>query len=288
MCYSVFLFTSIEFIFFVIKNTYAVILLGGYFMYKNEIYFQDYESVSDDVKYITNSIIRLKVLAILYEGPKSISDLSDDYGLIYSSISSNMHDLELGGYVYRQSNKYHLSNSMMMLIENIMEFALLIDVLNKFFNILDNHIVDVIPNESVAELYLLGKARLLQSDTIDAYKTLKFMERSIKRAKSIKCILPIYSEKICNAMNQLVDKNIPVEAIVGEDTLSSYEENTKIRRLSTFHGDYNFLLVVTDDEMFLGLFLEDGLFDQNRLLTSKNRDSLRWANNLFENFKKKR
>ena len=37
--------------------------------------------------------------------------------------------------------------------------------------------------------------------------------------------------------------------------------------------------------MVLGLFKEDGYFDQNRLLTSKNEDAINWAVNLFENFK---
>ncbi|MCQ2972350.1 MAG: DUF1724 domain-containing protein [archaeon] len=34
--------------------------------------------------------------------------------------------------------------------------------------------------------------------------------------------------------------------------------------------------------MSLGLFKNDGSFDQNRLLTSQNEKSVIWANNLFE------
>ena len=37
--------------------------------------------------------------------------------------------------------------------------------------------------------------------------------------------------------------------------------------------------------MILGLFKEDGSYDQNRLLISKNNDSISWAMGLFENFK---
>lgn len=46
-----------------------------------------------------------------------------------------------------------------------------------------------------------------------------------------------------------------------------------------------FLLISTNDVMVLGLFKEDGYFDQNRLLTSKNEKSIKWADNLFNNFK---
>ena len=51
--------------------------------------------------------------------------------------------------------------------------------------------------------------------------------------------------------------------------------------------EYNsFLFIATNDVMILGLFFENGKFDQNRLLTSKNEYCLEWANNLFEEFKK--
>ena len=37
--------------------------------------------------------------------------------------------------------------------------------------------------------------------------------------------------------------------------------------------------------MNLGLFKNDGSYDQNRILNSDNPDSLKWANTLFENIK---
>ena len=64
-----------------------------------------------------------------------------------------------------------------------------------------------------------------------------------------------------------------------------FDEKSKIENLSFFNGEKTFLLIITNELMILGLFKEDGYFDQNRLLTSKNSDSIKWANNLFENFK---
>lgn len=39
--------------------------------------------------------------------------------------------------------------------------------------------------------------------------------------------------------------------------------------------------------MILGLFKDDGYFDQNRLVTSRNKQAIRWAQNLFINFKRR-
>ncbi len=44
-------------------------------------------------------------------------------------------------------------------------------------------------------------------------------------------------------------------------------------------------LLICDNSMNLGLFKNDGSYDQNRILNSDNPDSLKWANTLFENIK---
>lgn len=255
-------------------------------MVKNESYLKSYKSISKEVKHLTNSLSRLKVLATLYEGPKSMKELTVDTGLSYSSVSGSMHKLELDDYVYRQSSKYYLSNSMRLKIENILELNEIINTLNKFFNILDKHLVEMIPNESVAELYLLGKANLIESGDIDAYRTYNYIENALKEAEYVKCVLPFYYENFNRQLNKLVDNGKYVEAIVYEKIFHIFEDYSKIELLSSFKQNNNFLLILTDKIMILGLFKEDGNFDQNRLLISKNEDSIKWANNLFKNFKK--
>ena len=249
-------------------------------------YLKNYESVSEEVKYLNNSLIRLKILAILYEAPLSMKDLNNSTGLSYSSISSNMHHLELNGHVYRHSNKYYLSNSARLHIEQIMELGSIIKLLNEFFNILDKHLVKMIPNQSVAELYLLGKANLIESDGIDVYKMYKFIGNALTDAIEVRCILPFYYEDLNEKLNGLASNEIEMEIMVPDGVFEIFEEKSKVKRIFTFKGEYNFLLIVTDKVMILGLFKEDGYFDQNRLLTSKNDDSIRWANNLYKNFKK--
>lgn len=250
-------------------------------------YLENYESISDEVKYLTNSLIRLKILAVLYDEPLNMKDLNNKTGLSYSSISSNMHYLELKGHVYRYKNKYFLSNSTKFKIEEILELNNVIKLLNEFFNILDKHFVKMIPNKSVAELYLLGKANLIESDGIDVYKMYNYIEDVLTGAGEVKCVLPFYHEKFNEKLNGLVDDDKMVDAIVPDVVFDIYEEKSKIKKLCTFKGEHNFLLIITDEVMILGLFKDDGYFDQNRLLTSKNADSILWANNLFKNFKMK-
>ncbi|WP_407421139.1 helix-turn-helix transcriptional regulator [Methanobrevibacter sp.] len=252
----------------------------------NNNYLKDYESISKDVKYLTNSLSRLKILATLYECPKNMKELTEETGLSYSSVSSTMHNLELNGFVYRESSKYYLSNSMRIEIENILELNEIMDVISKFFNILDKHLVDMIPNDSIAELYLLGQTSLIESGDIDAYRTYNYIEDALSKANCVKCILPFYYENFNKQLNKLVKSKKSVEAIVSRNISHIFEEKSNIKNLSSYNKNINFLLIVTDNVMILGLFKDDGNFDQNRLLISKNRDSITWAYNLFKNFKR--
>ena len=45
--------------------------------------------------------------------------------------------------------------------------------------------------------------------------------------------------------------------------------------------------MICDESMNLGLFKNDGSYDQNRILNSDTEESLIWANELFENIKSK-
>ena len=256
-------------------------------MFKNDEYIEDLNAIFEDVKFSTNSFIRLKILATLFEEPQNMKDMTWNTGLSYSSVSSNVHDLELKNLVYRDCNRYFLTNSAKVKIQNILELNRIMSLLNEFFNILDGHIVDVIPNESVAGLYLLGKAKLIESNGVDAYRTYKFIENSLSKAETVKCIIPFYYDPFFSVLNDLICKNKDVEILVPQKDLEVFEKKSNITKLIPFNEVDSFLLIVTEDVMILGLFKESGYFDQNRLLTSKNDESIQWANRLFKNFKKK-
>lgn len=256
-------------------------------MFKNDEYLEDLDTIFEEVKFSANSFVRLKILATLFEKPQNMKEMTGNTSLSYSSISSNIHDLELKHMVYRENNRYYLTNSANVKIQNILELKRVFCLLNEFFNILDGHIVDVIPNESVAELYLLGKANLMESSGVDAYRTYNFIEKCLLEAESVKCIMPFYQEQFFTVLNELICKNRDVEILVPKGDLEVFEEKSGIEDLSPFDEVDSFLLIVTDNVMILGLFMENGFFDQNRLLTSKNEESIEWANRLFKNFKKR-
>lgn len=116
-------------------------------MTESSNYLKNYDVVSDDVKFAANSIIRLKILASLLEKSQNMKDLAKSTELNYSSISSTLHGLEIRDFVYRESNKYFLSNSLKVQIKHVLELKEVVNLLNRFFNIIEGHVIDMVPEK---------------------------------------------------------------------------------------------------------------------------------------------
>ena len=100
--------------------------------------------------------------------------------------------------------------------------------------------------------------------------------------------MPFFYEPFFDILAKLASRNKDVEIMVPENLLDSFLEKSDIETFIPFEEYNSFLLIITENVMILGFFLENGNYDQNRLLISKNEESLAWANVLFKNFKKKR
>ena len=254
---------------------------------KNREYVKNYNAISNDVKFVSNSLIRLKVLKALYEKPLNMKELATSTKLSYSSISSTLHRLELKDMVFRKSNKYHLENLLKLQMKNILELTGVVNLLEDIFNIIQGHVIDKIPEQSIEELHLLCEAVLLESDGVDVDKIYNFIEDVLVQANSARCVLPIYHEVFNFRLNDLILEGKFVEILASESVYEVYNKNSTAKYLSSFDGENNFLLIITNEIMVFGLFRDNGVFDQNRLVISRSRDSIKWANNLFRYFKKK-
>lgn len=260
------------------------------FEIKEKSSLEIYENVSDEIKYISNSFIRLDIVETLFSGSKTMKEINSDTGLSYSSISSNIHNLELGGYVFREFNKYHLSNIMYIYFENILDFKKTIITLNKLRLFFNNHCVNELPKNAILNLFLLKNSYLLESDEINIYKTRNFILDSLDNATYVKGILPNTFSTLGEKLNELVSKNKDVELLISDEIYSNFCQNIDLKpnlKVNSFKNKSNFSLLITDEVIMLSLFRLDGIFDQNRLLISKTEGGKKWANILFEEFKNK-
>lgn len=252
----------------------------------------NYEPISTEIKFLPKSLIRLSVLKTLYESPMNMKDINEKTKLNYSAISNTIHTLELAGHIYFENNCYFLSNSMRICIGNILKLGSLMILLDEISPIIQNHVVNELTFDSIYDFHYLKNINLIESDGLNVYKTYEIIEKSIMNSEYVHAILPFSYNDFNDSFNKILKKNICVELISPLNI-----KNNILRRINSsndnftinffdFDGINAFLLVCTDKKMMLGFFKDDGSYDQNRLLTSTDDDCIKWANNLFESFKK--
>lgn len=253
---------------------------------------RNYNKISNDIKFLPKSIQRLQILKEIYQKPIDMRELHHTTKIDYSAISGNMHWLELEEHIFREKNKYYLSNAMRLHMTNLMELDVLMDILEEIFPILHNHAVKPIPLYSVENFHYLENVELLESDGLNVYKPYDYIEKSIKKAKYINAILPFSYNEFNDNFNKLIMKNINVNLVIplsiSKVLVKNLDTSQDSLNINLFDGDEmnHFLLICTDKRMMFGLFRNDGTFDQNRLLISEDEQSIDWANGLFETFKK--
>ena len=180
---------------------------GGKIMNDISNTIKNYKSISEDLKFLPKSLIRLKILKTLYESPMDMKGINYKTKINYSAISNTIHRLELGGYIYRENNSYFLSNSMKICMGNLFDLDDLMILLNDISAISLNHNVNSIPKDSICDLYRLKKIHLVESDGLDAYKTYALIESTIRKAHDVHAILPFSYDEFNGRFNDLLSKN---------------------------------------------------------------------------------
>lgn len=264
-----------------------VLLFGGLVIAKNEInkmYLKNYDKISEEMKYVANSLLRLRLLFSLYECPMTMKEINSKTRLSYSAISSHIHALEAIEYVTRKESVYYLSNTTKILLRNLLEFNNSLNVLRKFYNILENHKVRGIPDELISKIYMIEDSQLLESSGMNAYKINSVIIDTINKSDSLRIILPISFQELTESINTLIENNTKIELKVSNKIFDDFTRGMNLESISVKNviGDFNFLLIIADETMILGLYKKDGNYDQNRILISKSHNSLKWANALYE------
>ena len=250
-------------------------------------------NLDNDIKFLAKSEIRLKILSELQKRPKSIKEIVKDTKITYSSVSSNLTKLEEHEYIVKAKNKYHINPLSKIYYDSLMDFKASIDLINDFNEFWGKHDINQLSIDSIQNINDLKDSKLIETTPIDIYKTHNVIKERINESKNIKAIFPYLHPEYPHLIEDMLKKEGCVELLIprnmfretifkiDNETRKNAAKNGKLKVYTT-KNDLRLYLTVCDNSMSLGLFKNDGSFDQNRILLSESEKSLSWANNLFE------
>ena len=247
------------------------------------------------IKYILTSNIRSKILLSLYENPKKLDELREEIKKPSATILHGLKELETMNLLKKVQKDYKLTSNGFLLTANMIKLIENWNSISKCRSYWDNHDLSDIPDYLFKNIYLLEKGEYISSSTSDLSNAFNNYISLISKAKSLKMILPIYSEHHLKHIVKLLneDKLKHLEIVISEEILSSLELNAffyttivenKNVEIKCLKKNLKLYLTFNDEFMSLTLFFNDGHYDDSHMLVSKDKDAIKWASMLYSNY----
>lgn len=253
-------------------------------------------AINNDIKFLAQSEIRLKILDELNEHPDNIRGLVKRTEITYSSVSNNLSKLEQNNHIRKIDNKYYVTPLTEIYYTTLMDFKKSVELINNYKSFWAKHNIDQLSVESIKRLTDLKDSKLIETTIVDIYKTHNTTKQQLLESKSVRAIFPFLHPEHPEMIETILENGGTIELIVPQSIYKAllFNMKTKIRKNALKKGKLkvypvidklNIYLTICDETMSLGLFKNDGSFDQNRILISDSQKSHKWAEDLFKSIK---
>lgn len=253
-----------------------------------------YEKVRDDLKFLTASDVRTKIIIVLNSGLKNLSDLKDETNLNSSTILHGMSQLEEKNLTIKQSGGYSLSQTgkiVALNIINLIEASTSLEELEKIFL---HHEITPIPEYLLESVGSLKNSYVVESTPTDVMKPHAVQAELIQNSKDVKYISSVLLPQKIESFEEMLEKG-SLQLILTSEILEKWieikgrdnlkkallEKDFKLWRIKE---NVKISFTVSDTFIALGLFSTDGIYDLHKYLIGVDEDAIEWGNRLFNYF----
>ncbi|ADC47297.1 transcriptional regulator [Methanobrevibacter ruminantium M1] len=256
---------------------------------------ENFLELQEDIKFLINSEIRLKILGCLYNSSASIKQIEAITNYSYSSILDNINKLEQKKFIYSIEDKFYLYNKTRLKLNSILYFNKSATFLRENSDFLNQSLIDI-NSEAIKDLSALEGSRLIESNNIDLFKSTEIFQRSLMGFKFLKGIFPYFHPRHDDIISYWIDNDCTVELILPDEVSEAVKNfiidyvpkspGIKNRFVKLKPNDHNIQLAFTvSDKCFvLALYTKSGQFNQNAVLVSTNPEAITFGLKLFEEY----
>lgn len=259
----------------------------------NKEYLNEFQ---EEIKFLINSEIRLKIIGCLYNSAASIKQIEDKTSYSYSSILDNINKLEQRKFIYNIDDKFYLYNRTKLKIIHMLNFNKSANFLRENVEYLNDSLLDI-NIESTNDLSALEDTKLIKTNNIELFKVIDIFKRSLMGFKYLKGIFPYFHPRHEDIISYWVDNECSVELILPEevshavtDFIKGYlpKSNVKNKDIKLITNDINieFAFIVSDKCLVLAFYHKTGEFNQHAVLTSTSGEAIQWGLKLFDEYEK--
>ena len=179
-----------------------------------------------------SSTIRTKILISLSEDKLGLGELKEVLGLESSTILHGMRKLEDHKLIYKEGNKYSLSQTGKIISLKLAETIKTLSVTKQNEKIWLNHEIESIPHDLLMKMGDLHSSTLNVSEPTDILRPFKAFDQVLNESKMIKSISSIFDPHYIGIFKKVLLNNCAeVEIILTEPVIKSIIKNLELECL---------------------------------------------------------
>jgi predicted transcriptional regulator len=175
-------------------------------------------------------------------------------------------------------------------------------VISRFQRLWLKHDLSGIPPELIKEIGDLYKSTLIESESGELFKPHQTYQKILLESKYVKGVSPIFClDYVDIFQNMAIENDTDIELILTNDIFKKTMEGIDSKTLKylqdfmsrdkvklwVINDEVKTAFTVTDKYLSLGLFQENGNYDNTKDLVSDDHDAVTWGNRLFEYYRNK-
>ncbi len=237
------------------------------------------------------SELKIHILLSLLEREKKLGDIRVDLKSSETTILHTLKDLEGLNLTIKSCGIYRLTSLGLLEAQMCKYASSSNEVIEKFKDFWLLHDLSSLPPCLMLRIGALRDSTLIRAEALELDKVYKTFNEVLMKSSKVTGISPIFHANYIPVIEYLLSLNVPVELILTPGVLTktlalakkdnlkkSFESGTLKIYLKE---NLKFALTVTDKNFSLGLFKNNGEYDDNMDLLSLNKEAIEWGQELF-------
>lgn len=239
--------------------------------------------------------IRKELLLYLYEGPRSLSEIREQFDITSPEVSPRIKELVLHNLIKFEGKKYYLTPMGKTIVNNLLPFMDTINFFEQYPSYWESHDLTSIPEELLFRVGEIKNYMIIEDDNEDVNKTKIEGIELVMQSKFLLGVSTLYDNDMIQLLTKLFEKRIPISIIVNESVYNKLFTNNINNKLDIYddlnvyisHDNIKTAFIVNDFSLFLSLCYLNGKFDLHSNCISNEESAINWGKSLFEYYKKK-
>lgn len=238
---------------------------------------------------------RENLLFLLYNGPKTLTDIKDYFKVSSPEILPRIREMENRNLISRENGKYVLTTTGRVISGHFQSFIKTLRVIERNEEFWKNHAMEAIPLPFLERIGEFGDCKMIRNRLENIFEPhVEFFE-NISRSKEVRGVAPIFNPSYPSFFLNLAKKNISISLILTRNVFNRIcdEYGQILQNFLKYHNtslyvindDIKIAFVTTDTFLSLSLFFNNGTFDSNNDLISYDKSALKWGEDIFNYYK---